>query len=375
MSFKIPNSIRDPKDLINLLRDEETTLNAREIYGNLPKEPEAHIATNATERRGSGGGDIQSDQVSYYFYKVYVQGFDEGTINIYDGVSRSTEEMAFIISGYKTAYYKGRAADRPKANEVWSCEFKTENSTLGSIEIKSKIRNTDRQIVRQDGSARNNGSRGSFRGGRASLIDPDPPVDASTVSDSNPVNDGDGWETTGTSLRTPEQVGFIQELVSRLRTQGWQYELQVTSVNRTPQSQASIMVRNERSDPGWFRRTYSRSKHRWSDMQRALSNGEVATARAIIEEGISLGNYYSSHLRKGAFDIRSKFFTWSEAKTIYDTLEQMKADETASAGSGGGVKSFKWEKVIQRGYERNEERRRNGGPAIPNEHFHIEIKT
>jgi hypothetical protein len=110
-------------------------------------------------------------------------------------------------------------------------------------------------------------------------------------------------------------------------------------------------------------------------MQRALSNGEVATARAIIEEGISLGNYYSSHLRKGAFDIRSKFFTWSEAKTIYDTLEQMKADETASAGSGGGVKSFKWEKVIQRGYERNEERRRNGGPAIPNEHFHIEIKT
>ena len=157
MSFKIPNSIRDPKDLINLLRDEETTLNAREIYGNLPKEPEAHIATNATERRGSGGGDIQSDQVSYYFYKVYVQGFDEGTINIYDGVSRSTEEMAFIISGYKTAYYKGRAADRPKANEVWSCEFKTENSTLGSIEIKSKIRNTDRQIIRQDGSARNNG--------------------------------------------------------------------------------------------------------------------------------------------------------------------------------------------------------------------------
>ena len=163
MTFKIPNSIRDPKDLINLFRDRETTRIGRKLYGNLPKEPEAHIATNAIERRGSGGGDTQPDQVSYYFYKVYVQSYDDGTINIYDGVNRSTEEVAFIISGYKTAYYKGTSSDRPKANEVWSCEFKTEKNTLGSIEIKSKIRNTDRQIVRQDGSVRNNGGRRPFQ--------------------------------------------------------------------------------------------------------------------------------------------------------------------------------------------------------------------
>jgi len=219
MSFKIPNSIRDPKDLINLLRDEETKLNAKEIYGNLPKEPEAHIATNAQPvPLNPDGSERTPNQEKYFFYKVYVQGFDQGTINIYDGINRSTQEVGFIISGYKTAYYKGtHGGRRPSANEVWSCEFKTENSTLGSIEIKSFIRKTDERIVRQNGSVRNNGGRDPFNqnNGQQPLGRPfQPPLPTDPNPQQPPANPSsnssiviDPRPTTFAALNDPPHIG------------------------------------------------------------------------------------------------------------------------------------------------------------------------
>jgi len=384
MSFKIPNSIRDPKDLINLFRDRETTRIGRKLYGNLPKEPEAHIATNAQPVPLNADGSARTpNQEKYFFYKVYVQGFDQGTINIYDGISRSTEEVGFIISGYKVAYYKGtHGGRRPSANEVWSCEFKTEKNTLGSIEIKSFIRKTDERIVRQNGSVRNNGGRDRFNqnNGQQPLNQTDPRVDPNTVNLSNPVTSGDGWETRSSRIKlvTPQELNFIQELVRRLRIKGYNKKVIVNSTFRDGVGQANAMLKQIQSNGiGWYGGVYtgkySRFKNRNitkdapagfkpTDLYNALRGLESKKAQDIVQYHHERGNYMSNHQVFGAFDIRTNNLTYQDVSTILQTIKEMIRETTL-------VKNVDWENVSGNKLTN----RRNGGSAISGEHLHIEL--
>lgn len=356
-NFKIPNSIRSPKDLINLLRDRDTARNAREMFGNLPKDPEAHICSQASRPSGD-----------FYFYKVFVQSYDSGTENIYDIENISSEEMAYRIAGYKVAYYNGSSEQIPKANEIWSCEFKTDNSTLGSIELKKKVGVSSRNLVEDDGSSGDNYD--DFSGEPADIDESDAIIDPTTVSSSNPATDGYGWETQpGVTLTESFQVEFIQDLVERLKNKGWQYELIINSTYRTFRKQASIMITNERNDPGWWKRTYSWNwQGRREEMYRYVKDGNQAKVEELTRLSYRDGTRLSAHLDKMAFDIQTKKFSYSEVTTILDTLEEMKNDPTSN------VRSYFWEKIIQAGYENNHAIRKSGGGPINNEHIHLSLK-
>jgi len=355
--FKIPNSIRSNKDLINLLRDRDTARNAREMFGDLPKQPEAHICSQASRPSGD-----------FYFYKVFIQSYDSGAENIYDVESLSSEEMAYRIAGYKVAYYNGSSEQIPKANEIWSCEFKTSDSTLGSVELKKKMGVSSRDLVESDGGSSDNFE--NYSGEPAEIDTSDALIDPSTISSSNPASDGLGWEcANGVTLTEPFQLNFIQDLVSRLDSKGWNYELIINSTYRTASSQARIMIKNERNDPGWWKRTYGWNwQGRREEMYKAIRDANTAKVKDLVEKSHRAGSGISSHLDKMAFDIQTKLFSYNEVTTILDTLDEMKNDSTSN------VRSFFWEKVIQRGYENNHAIRKNGGGPINNEHIHLSLK-
>jgi hypothetical protein len=194
------------------------------------------------------------------------------------------------------------------------------------------------------------------------------------VSDYNINPDGTTtvtWEAKSDSVQkniSPSQKSFLDKLVEELGNTGWQLKVIVTSLKRTSEEQAHVMVKNRRADDKWW--PYGKS---WSYIKTIIDDTTKTPAEAKvsvkdeIDKKIKEGKLISSHLDAMAMDIRTN--------NIGMPNVDKKMKQLLDAVTKTGMASFrKIEYYEGKNYASQKKLRDEGGDNRPNEHLHISVK-
>jgi hypothetical protein len=179
------------------------------------------------------------------------------------------------------------------------------------------------------------------------------------------------WEAKSESVQkniSPSQKSFLDKLVEELGNTGWQLKVIVTSLKRTPEEQAHVMVKNRRDDNNWW--PYGKS---WSYIKTIIDDTTKTPAEAKasvkdeIDKKIKEGKLVSSHLDAMAMDIRTN--------NIGMPNVDKKMKQLLDAVTKTGMASFrKIEYYEGKNYASQKKLRDKGGDNRPNEHLHISVK-
>ena len=177
------------------------------------------------------------------------------------------------------------------------------------------------------------------------------------------------WEKKKTLTKelSQSQIAFVEALCVELGKTGWQLKVIVTDLRRTPQMQASIMVRSQRRDPKWW--PYHKS---WNNLKSIIDNQDYDNATAVrkvkeeIENQMKNGKLISGHLDAMALDIRSKNIGMPNvAQKIQQLYDAVKAT--------GRVSHYEVEYYEGRNYKEQKKLRNQGGEPRGNEHLHVSV--
>ena len=179
------------------------------------------------------------------------------------------------------------------------------------------------------------------------------------------------WEAKSDSVQkniSPSQKSFLDKLVEELGKTSWQLKVIVTSLKRTPEEQAHVMVKNRRDDDRWW--PYGKS---WSHIKTIIDDTTKTPAEAKvsvkeeIDKKIKEGKLVSSHLDAMAMDIRTN--------NIGMPNVDKKMQQILDAVTKTGMASFrKIEYYEGKSYAAQKKLRDKGGSNRPNEHLHISVK-
>ena len=172
------------------------------------------------------------------------------------------------------------------------------------------------------------------------------------------------WKKSASGDVAPQLKIFLDELCKELGKRGWQLQVTVTSLKRTFEKQAQLMVDNQRQDPKWW--PYSSSYNKMKTIADDSSIDRASAIEKVATELKKLPIPKSSHLNALALDIRTNDIGMPKVQEKMKTLE-----EAVSATKM--TTYFQIEYYRGKNYTQQKKDRDAGGPNKPNEHMHISV--
>ena len=175
----------------------------------------------------------------------------------------------------------------------------------------------------------------------------------------------------GVVLNTKIQNQFIARLCKDLKkVPGWTKEVVVNSTFRTPEQQmAAIISQVTANTISWYDTKYNSFKYKPQVRAILESNKsrdeKILAGSAWIRKAMGENNYMSAHLYESAFDLRTLDYTYEEGIQFLETVRRNKY-----------VRSAIWENVTDSlGKKKGNDRKRQKGQQIPNEHVHLSLTS
>lgn len=169
---------------------------------------------------------------------------------------------------------------------------------------------------------------------------------------------------------TPAMISFLDSFANNLQQypEFQNYEVVVTSVQRTIREQAIVVVNGVDSNANWW----PYKKPYWKPFREvAKSNQSRANRIEKLEELIrnaitSDGRYMSEHLRAGAMDLRTKDILGGDVATKLANFKKAAVD----TGLAKSIQIEYYEEPVQQKQKAN---RDAGGPPAKYEHMHLNL--
>jgi len=172
------------------------------------------------------------------------------------------------------------------------------------------------------------------------------------------------WTKSVSGEVSPQLEVFLDELCIQLGKRAWQLQVIVTSLKRTFEKQAQLMVDNQREDPKWW--PYGSSYNKMKTIANDSSINRTDAIKKVAAELKKLPIPKSSHLNALALDIKTNSIGMPRVQEKMKTLEEaVKATKMTTY--------FQIEYYRGKNYAQQKRIRDEGGPHKPNEHMHISV--